>query len=77
MMAVLLIAVFPILLMINSQMAWLGISVGILLLYRDSRREARREARRQGPASVPPRGRKRPRARVQTRGTAIGLATRA
>jgi hypothetical protein len=38
-MAVVLVAIFPIVLLINSQVAWLGISLGILLLYRDLRRE--------------------------------------
>ena len=36
-MAVLLVAVFPILLLISSPMAWGGVAVGVLLLYHDNR----------------------------------------
>jgi hypothetical protein len=60
MMAVLLVAIFPILLMINSQLAWLGLSVGISLLYYDSRQarpQAPRSARRR--SSAPARATKR------------------
>jgi hypothetical protein len=38
-MAVLLVAVFPIVLLISSPVAWGGVAVGILLLYRDNRRQ--------------------------------------
>ena len=47
-MAVLLVALFPILLMVNSLAAWLGISVGILLLYYDSRAHAPAQGSRRG-----------------------------
>ena len=39
-MAVLLVATFPILLLINSPVAVLGLTVGIWLLYRDHREES-------------------------------------
>jgi hypothetical protein len=39
-MAVLLVAVFPILLLISSPMAWGGVALGIVLLYHDNRRQA-------------------------------------
>lgn len=51
-MAVLLVAIFPIVLMINSQLAWLGLSVGISLLYYDSRQQARPQAAAPGWSSV-------------------------
>lgn len=36
-MAVLLVAAFPLLLLIHGAFAWLGLTLGILLLYRDNR----------------------------------------
>ena len=38
-MGVLLVAVFPIVLLISSPIAWGGVAVGILLLYHDNRRQ--------------------------------------
>jgi hypothetical protein len=68
-MAVLLVATFPILLLINSPAAVLGLTVGIWLLYRDHREES---LARPGPWTRPlpqarpkaPRRRPRPRQRI-------------
>ena len=44
-MAVLLVAVFPILLLISSPIAWSGMAVGVLLLYHDNREQGLRPRR--------------------------------
>ena len=84
-MGVLLVATFPIVLMFNSQMAWLGISVGILLLYLDRRRDARAQAvPSAGPARATakprirtPQHAKRPRPPARSRTHTFGLPSRA
>lgn len=85
-MAVVLVALFPIVLLINSQMAWLGIGVGILLLYRDLRQEARAQGlrsrpsaavRRGTPSTKTARGRRRPTMPARIKSQSIDVMSRA